>query len=72
MFVRAVFLLIRVGLAELSGRKGKTGNRLRFSQTLFSTIFTLSGLTQNSFVPMPVVSKNLLHSSCTLLLLSIA
>jgi hypothetical protein len=41
-------------LVELSGRRGKIGNRLRFSQTFFSTIFTLLELTQNSFVPMPL------------------
>jgi len=38
MCVRAAFLLIRAGLGELSGRKEKTDNRLRSSQTLFSTI----------------------------------
>jgi hypothetical protein len=37
MFVIVVFLLIRDDLVELSDRKEKTGNRLRFSQTLFST-----------------------------------
>jgi hypothetical protein len=50
-------------LAELSGRKEKIGNRLRFSQTLFSTIFTLLELTQNSFVPMPPSTAKVKRSS---------
>ncbi len=41
MCVRAVFLLTRAGLVKLSGRRGKTDNRQRFSQMPFSTTYTL-------------------------------